>query len=112
MITMRLCREESRAGRAACANLIDCQCLGDFERNKYLPFCFYGMIFLGVVLAGLVLLVTFCCLAMSQKADEYQDHLEYELQQGHLFNISQASSGNADDFCLSPNSDTEQVDGV
>jgi hypothetical protein len=71
---------------------------------------FYGIIFFAVVLG--VLLVIFSCLAMGQKADEYQDQLEYALRQGHLFSPHQANSGTSDNPCSSPDSDLRKVDNA
>jgi hypothetical protein len=73
---------------------------------------FYGIIFFAVVLGVLLVLVIFSCLAMAQKADEYQDQLEYALRQGHLFSPHQANSETSVNSGSSPDSDLEKVDNA
>jgi hypothetical protein len=69
----------------------------------------YVVFFLGVVLAGLGLLLIFSLLAMAQKGDEYQDQLEFALSQRQDLAPSLTDPGKSENIGSPPKSVPGQV---
>jgi hypothetical protein len=69
----------------------------------------YGMYFVGVALAGLVLLAIFSMLAMARKQDEGQDRLEIELWRENNLAPHGDHEGSPDDILVSIDSDLNGV---
>jgi hypothetical protein len=66
---------------------------------------FYGVCILGVVLGGLMLLVTFCLLAMAQKSDESLEELELEMLQAKKYGPPPIIRGKSENLCVPATSD-------
>jgi hypothetical protein len=73
---------------------------------------FYGVCILGVVLGGVVLLVTYSLLAMAKKDDECLDQLVFEMLKTPQNAPHLIKSGKAENLCVLANSYSHNEDAT